>query len=293
MKRITISLLFCLCSAIAVGQTVLGYHLKEGDTFRVRQSAEQVITQELDGAAHVLTNTLDGLLEFKVVGEKEGKYQIELVFKDLNMLMTSSLQGELMNVKAKEVSEDDMQSQMFNSLLDMPVALTVTKTGDILNVVGGDSLINRMADASGVQDEFSKNMMKKGLEKEFGSEALSNSYKQLTFIYTDKKVSIGDTWQNEYTGKLDAKNTWELDAFNDTDVQISGKAEVTVKTEDVSITMQLSGEQSTAVTADRSSGFIKTMKVEGELKGTSIMPQMGESEIPTTINSMTTYELIN
>ena len=189
------------------GQTRLQYNLSKGDIFTVKQQAQQIITQELDGATHELTNVIDGILEFKVLGMVNNNYEIALTFKDLNLRMSSSIQGELMNVEAKNVVEDDMQSKIFNSLLNNPVYIILSKTGDILEVNGGDSLVVKMAEASGLEDEFSLNMMKKSLEKEFGSEALSNNYKQMTFIYPPKKIQVGDTWENEYSGKLNTKNT--------------------------------------------------------------------------------------
>jgi len=57
--------------------------------------------------------------------------------------------------------------------------------------------------------------------------------------------------------------------------------------------MNLAGQQHTKITVDVASGFIQTMTVEGLSKGTSTLPQMGETEIPTTIKSTITYELIN
>jgi len=216
MKQALTPLLIVFCSLSLFAQSTLEYKLKAGDVFIVKQNAHQSIVQEMDGATHELTNDLNGVLEFKVSEEVDDSYKIDLAFKDLNLLMNSSIQGELMNVKAKEVSEDDIQSQIFNSLLDTPVQLILSKTGDILEVNGGDSLVSKMANASGLEDDFSKNMMKKSLEKSFGSEALSNSYKQLTYIYSDSLVNIGDSWQNEYIGKLNAKNTWTLNAVNDT-----------------------------------------------------------------------------
>lgn len=274
------------------GQTVLGYQLKKGDVFKVKQNAKQLITQELDGASHVLTNTLDGILEFTVIGESNDAYTIAFQFKDLNLLMDSSIQGELMNVRAKEVSEEDIQSKMFNSLLDQPVEMMLAKTGNILEVVGGDSLVAQMANSSGLEDEFSKNLMKKSLEKEFGSEALSSSYKQMTFIYSDHQVAVGDTWQNEYTGKLNAQNTWTLEALEDKTVTISGNADVTMDINEQATTMNLMGSQTTEITADRNTGFIEFMTVESEAKGVSTMAQLGDQEIPTTITSTITYKLI-
>ncbi|GAB5472776.1 MAG: hypothetical protein Mars2KO_08750 [Maribacter sp.] len=291
--KYTLAVLYIFFFSLTLnGQTVLGYQLKKGDVFKVKQNAKQLITQELDGASHVLTNTLDGILEFTVIGESNDAYTIAFQFKDLNLLMDSSIQGELMNVRAKEVSEEDIQSKMFNSLLDQPVEMMLAKTGNILEVVGGDSLVAQMANSSGLEDEFSKNLMKKSLEKEFGSEALSSSYKQMTFIYSDHQVAVGDTWQNEYTGKLNAQNTWTLEALEDKTVTISGNADVTMDINEQATTMNLMGSQTTEITADRNTGFIEFMTVESEAKGVSTMAQLGDQEIPTTITSTITYKLI-
>lgn len=292
MKQALTSLLFIICSLSSFAQTTLEYKLNVGDTFVVQQNAHQTIVQEIDGATHELINDMMGILEFKVLAERDSTFEISLTFKDLNLLMTSSIQGELMNIKAKEVSEDDMQSQIFNSLLDIPVQLILSKTGDILEVNGGDSLVTKMANASGLDDNFTKNMMKKGLEKEFGSEALSNSYEQLTYIYSDSSVNIGDTWQNEYSGKLNAKNIWTLEAVDETNATINGKAEVTMKSIDSGTEMSLNGTQTTQIQTDIESGFIIKMTVEGESKGTSTMAQLSDQKIPTNITSKITYQLI-
>lgn len=291
--KFTLLLTLLLCSRITVfAQETLQYKLKVGEEFLVQQSAEQTITQEIEGAMHELTNTMTGILAFKVLKENENTYEIALTFKDLNLVMNSSIQGELMNVQAKEVTEGDVQSQIFNSLLNTPVQLILEKTGNILEVNGGDSLVTKMANASGIEDEFSKNIMKKGLEKEFGSQALSNSYKQMTFIYSDSIVTIGDTWHNEYQGKLNAKNTWTLKNISETEANLLGDAEVSMQTSEAGTIMNLTGKQTTEVLINLTNGFIKKMTVSGEAKGYSTMTQLGEQEIPTTITSKITYELI-
>jgi len=286
-------ILLCLFSFGSIlGQKTLGYNLAKDQVFMVKQSAEQIITQELDGATHVLTNNIDGILEFKVVGVNEDDYEIELSFEDLNMQMNSSIQGELMNVKAKEAVEGDVQSMMFNSLLGNPVNMKLSKTGEILQVTGGDSLVSKMVSKAGIEDDFTMNMMKKSLEKEFGSEALSNSYEQMTFIYPTQEVDSGDTWQNEFSGKLNAKNTWTLKELTNSNASINGTADVVMKIEEPAVNMNLTGNQTTKVTTDISTGFITMMVVEGLAEGSSTMAQMGDQEIPTTIKSTVSYELI-
>lgn len=293
MRQFLSFLLFTFSITTIFGQTTLQYTLKIGDVFRVKQNAHQTIIQELDGSSHEIINQMNGILEFKVVGIKEENYIINLTFKDLNLKMTSSIQGELMNVKAKQVVPGDMQSSIFNSILNSPVKMTLSRNGDILEVKGGDALVTKMTAASGMEDEFSLKLMKKSLAKEFGSEALSNSYKQMTYIYPTKKIKVGDTWQNEYVGKLAATTTWTLKNLTPKSATITGKAIVTMNVVEPASTMKLSGTQNTTITTNRSTGFISKMDVEGLTKGASVMAQMSDQKIPTTIKSKVTYELIN
>ncbi|HMB63138.1 MAG TPA: DUF6263 family protein [Eudoraea sp.] len=292
MKKVFTLLVFTLCSSLLFAQTTLEYHLKKGDTFTIRQNAHQIITQELDGAAHKITNRINGLIEFKVLGKVAGHYELSITFRDLHLNMTSSIQGELMNVNAQEVSEENIQSKIFNSLLNIPIQMILAKNGDIIEVHGGDSLVSRMASSSGIQDAFSLNLMKKSLEKEFGSEALSQSYKQMTYIYPDQIVNVGDSWENEYAGKLSAKNVWTLDAITIDHALITGRSSVLMDVKEVATTMRLEGTQETSITTDFRSGFIKSMTVTGSSEGISTMAQIGDQEIPTTIASTITYELV-
>lgn len=292
MKNYISLLLLSLIGFNLSGQRTLQYNLKKDSVFTIKQDAQQIITQELDGASHVLTNEIGGILEFTVVAEANNTYELSMVFKDLNLKISSSIEGELMNIKAKEIKEGDIQTTIFNSLLNNPVQLFVAKTGDIIKVIGGDSLVTKMTKASGLEDDFSINMMKKSLEKEFGSDALSNSYEQMTFIYPTKKVAIGDTWENEYQGKLNTKNVWTLKDSNDTNTIITGKADVVMNITEPATTMNLKGSQQTYITINTKNGLLEKMTVQGLTTGVSTMVQMSDQEIPTTIKSIITYELI-
>lgn len=285
-------LFFALCSQTMIGQSLLQYNLKAGEVYTIKQNATQVITQNLEGAAHVITNNIDGILEFKVIGETNGNYNIDLTFKDLNLELISSIQGTMMEVHAKDVVEGDAQSKVFHSLLEHPVHMVLAKTGDILEVQGGEELVEKMTESSELQDDFSKNMMKKSLESEFGSQALANSYKQMTFIYPEKKVKAGDSWKNAYQGKMQTENTWTLDSLTNERAVITGRSNVVMDIKEPATTMMLTGTQETSITTNLSSGFVQSMKVEGTSEGTSQITQMGNQKIPTTIKSTVSYQLI-
>ncbi|MEX0274174.1 MAG: DUF6263 family protein [Flavobacteriaceae bacterium] len=291
MKKYALFLFLPLLISSVQGQSVLGYHLNEGDVFTVKQIADQVIVQELEGSQHQLKNHMEGVLEFVVTEEMEDHYEISLSFKDISLLATSSLQGELMNVRATDTT-DNMFTQMFRGMLNVPVKMTMARNGDVLEVVGGDSLVNKMVNSIEL-DDFTKNLMKKSLDGQFGSEALSQSYEQMTYFYPKEKVAVGDTWTNEYNGKLSCKNAWSLQEASADTILISGKADVSMNIEEETTHMNLVGSQTTEILTDPVSGFIRKMVVTGTSKGTSAMPQMGVLDIPTTIDMTITYELID
>gem|GEM_PF-428975 len=259
MKYIRISALlvsFLMMLALQA-QTSLKYNLEEGTVFKVKQHAKQFITQQMEGTKHEMTNDLNGLYDFKVVGADENGYDLILIFQDFALKSNSSIQGVLMDVKATELVEGDIMSEMFR-----------------------------------IEDDFTTNLMRKSLAKEFSSDGLAKSFEQMTFFYPDVEVATDDTWQNTYTGKLSSNNTFKLEKIADNITSISGTAAIVMNTEESGAVMSLSGSQETAIQANTSTGFIKKIMISSLAEGNTKMAQMGNLEIPTTIKSTITYELL-
>ena len=292
MFRSFYTLFFLLLSSHLWGQASLHYSLNKGDKFVIQQIAEQFITQEINGEVHEMENKISGLMEFNVAKVEEEQFELKMLFRNLSMQMTSSRQGEIMNVDASKVVEGDVQSKIFNSLLNVPISLILNKSGNVLAVKGVDSLIIRMTDASGLTDADSRNMLAQSLQNEFGSEALSNSFEQMTYFYPDQQDTITETWANEYSGKLSAKNSWTLEKATDSLNHITGVADIVLNINEGGTNMLLNGSQHTIIKTDISSGFLEDMSVEGIAEGIAMTQYSGDIEIPTTVKSHTTYKLI-
>jgi hypothetical protein len=275
-----------------MGQDTLGYQLRKGDVFTVEQKAEQHISQSLDDTSHELTNRVSGVIQFRVLEQKDSTYLLEFMFNDLIFKIESSLQGVLLDVHAAEPRAGDAQAAIFNGLLNIPVQMELGRRGKILEVVGGEQMITTVLEQSGLPEGFSRSVMKKSLEEQYGSEALAESYEQMTYFYPRKPVSKNDGWSNRFEGKLEAENTWKLDSLTTERTYISGMANILIKSDEPSNSMHLKGTQQTTLIADRKSGFIREMSVRSEAEGISTAAQMGAVEIPTTINSIVTYRLI-
>ena len=292
MKNALFSAFLILFLSPVFGQNTLKYRLNEGESFIIHQTALQYIDQDMATGSQRITNDIRSKMEFTITRATDSVYEINIEFKDLKMTMASDVYGELLNVDAAVLDETDVQSKIFHSLIGVKVQAIMSPTGKILEVHGGDELISTMVSAAGFEDEFTREMLATSLKKEFGSEALSKSYEQMTFFYTPEQIAVGDSWNTEFSGKLSAMNQWTLDNWSKDESEISGTAEAVLDVTDDQTTMKLEGKQTSKLTVDSDNGLLRTLIVNGNYKGYSILKQLGDEQIPTSIEMKLTYELI-
>ncbi|WP_136468070.1 DUF6263 family protein [Flagellimonas onchidii] len=285
------SLIFLLGTMLSFSQTTLGYHLKKGEAFNIKQTAHQVMVQSMEGTSHEITNDLEGIYEFKVTNVDQNNYGITLQFKDFALKSTSSLQGTLMDVRASEPVEGDIVSNMFSTLIGHEMGMKMDKQGKVLSIDGGDELVEKMINSVPGIDDFTKNIMKKSLEKEFSSDGLARSFEQMTYFYPTEPKNIGDTWEAAFSGKVNSINQWKLEKVEGDVLSISGNADVTMENAEQALTLSLNGHQETLIQASAKNGFIIKLMVSGKNEGKSIMAH-NNMEIPTTLDQTITYELI-
>lgn len=273
-------------------QQQLSYKLEQGEIFRIKQKAEQLIIQELEGTKHEMTNDLDALFTFTVLGENDKGFDIKLTFEDFGLKSTSSIQGELFNVRASQPIEGDMMSQMFSGMVGYELQLVLRSDGKILEVIGGDELVEKMVASANIEDEFTQNLMKKSLGKEFSSDGLGKSFEQMTYFYPENQVEVGDTWKNQFDGKMTAENLWKFEKKDAKLVFISGTSSIVMKTDENGTVMSLKGTQESTIETTLQNGFINKINTNSFAEGISILANMKDVEIPTSIKSEITYEVI-
>ncbi|UPS91476.1 DUF6263 family protein [Bizionia sp. M204] len=292
MQRIlaTIILLFTLLGSNTYAQTQLQYKLKIGDSMAVHQKANQKITQDIDGTTHEMTNILESKFVLAVKTVTDSSYILDFTYKLFKLQSNSNLYGEIMSINTDApIEKGDTEAAIFSGLTQSKLKIELLKTGDIISVRGTTRLINNMMKHAGIEDEFTKQIMIEEMKKEFGSQSLSDSFEQFTFIYPLNKVAVNDSWENFYSGEMEAKNTWTLKALRPT-IDILGTAQVSLESEEENYNMILKGEQKTLISADIKTGIVKTMSVTSKTQGNTVSLQNNSVKIPTTINSVTTYK---
>ena len=281
---------FLVTTNFITAQTSLAYKLKVGDQFKVKQVAEQDIVQDMDGSKHEMKNLLEGDFTFTVMAVSDSIYNIKFKFDRFKMLSTSNLAGEIININSNDsIADDDIEGKIFAQLVKTDLSMSMYKNGKIKAVMGSKKLINNMINSAGEFDDFTKELMKEAIGKEFSNESLAKSFEQMTYIYPSEKTTIGGTWNNEFKGDMSTENTWTLKSITNDDVAIDGESTLVFNTLDEDVTMTLTGHMTSNIVTSLSTGFVKTMTTTSVAEGNSVFPNMGNTEVPTTITSNITY----
>jgi len=284
-----ITILFANVNSM-IAQYELDYELAVGDEFLLEQVAIQDMEMDMETFTQMVTNEISGVYTFKVTEISEEGYRIDSSFKSFSM-KSSSNGITLMEATTTETpSEDDIMSKMFMGLVNKTIQIHMDKNGKILSLKGTDQLIDAMIDSAEIEDEATRTMMKEGMKGEFGNESLSKSFEQITYLFADKKLEIGDSWNNHYSGALEADNTFTLKKYAEEGIDITGIADVKLKNDDNDIKMILSGTQETTATLDTQTRFLRTATIIQKTEGVSTLKSMGGQEIPTKITSTITYK---
>lgn len=290
MKAFTILLIFLSTLSLSA-QKILQYDLKINDLFNVEQQAKQHITQEINGEDQVIDNNLKSSMQFKVVKVEQDFITFEMTFRYMKMSMSSPSLGELLNADTSNDDDSDLTSKMFKGTLNIPVTMVMERTGKIQSISGGEKLIASMFKAAGITDAAAIEANKAQFEKQFGSDALSNSFEQMTYFLPNKSVKLGDTWENAYQGDLKATNKWTLETYNADAYTISGIAASTMSNIDENVMMVLTGSQKTTINANTKTGLFKEITVDGVYIGDTQV-YAGNITIPTKITSTITYKIL-
>ncbi|XLS27884.1 DUF6263 family protein [Flavobacteriaceae bacterium M23B6Z8] len=278
---------------LAISQVSLRYQLAPGDTFHIKQQSDQTLIQKMEGVDNIVSNHIEAIMEFKVIKELPQAYEMQITFTDIKMNIHSNLSGEILNMDAAK-SKENSQNSIFKTLLNYPLTVILKTNGDIVEIKGCEKLIEHMLDKANIKDPFTRELMRTSLENDFGTNALSQSYKQMTYFYPNKEVTLNESWHTTNKGSLETDNTWKLLSLNNKKATLTANGIVHMNVSKSGMMMQLSGIQKARLIANTYTGFLQELTIEGVAKGNSeIELEEGTKEIPTVITSKIKYNIIN
>jgi hypothetical protein len=288
-----ILMVLCLSCTYSIAQVSLRYKLERGNIFNIKQESDQTILQKMDGLSNKVNNHIEAIMQFKVLAERPDGYEMVVSFKDIEMSIRSETSEEILDIDLTKPDESGEKS-IFNGLLDYPIKLVLKFNGDITQISGCENLIDHMINGANIKDDFTRDLMRASLDKDFGPEAMSQNYKQMTYFYPGKKVFIDESWHTQTKGLSNMDNTWKLVSMNDRNAILAANGTIHMNVYKSGITMKLAGKQKSYLITDAYTGILQELTIEGTATGNSqIEMEEGGTYIPTTVTSKIKYNLIN
>ncbi len=294
MKKSIIFILISILSITGFSQTILQYNLNVGDSFAIHQDSEQIITQDISGAKQTITNDISAEMSFIVTKIENSLFYIEMKYQTLKMKTSSPSLGILMDIDTSITPDStDTQWTVFQSLINSPITMVMQKNGKINALEGTEALIDNMIKNTGITDSNAIKQVRISLDQQWGDNQLLSNFEQMTYIYGDNNATVGDNWENEYTGKMKSKNKWNIASIIDESTTIAGTSEIEMENTNAgATTIIVSGSQKAMITVNNKTGLMLEGSSEGICNGNILISTMPDTKIPTSIKFKNNYKTI-
>ena len=298
MKRIVLAILILSTSlCVQAKKYKLALNLEQGKEYHQSSVADMTISQNFNGMDMDVEMTVKGNLSFKVIELKDDHYNMDVFYENIAMEMETP-QGKTA-FSSENAKPEDMMSTMLSKLTDKPFQVKMTKSGKVIEINNMDNLFIGMFDGMELNVQ-QKNQLIAQLKQSYGEKAFRGSFEQVTAIYPEEEVAIGDKWNTETNLEagmsVKLKNNFTFKAENDTHYLIQGVGTLInnenspyVKNNGMDIKIDLNGSLISEIKVDKESGWIIEATITQDLSGNTHMkgnPQMPEGmSIPMSIKS--------
>lgn len=307
LAGLLLAALLCSCATTTPhgGKTAdsfqLQVRLKKGEAHLQKMTMEQVVTQQIQGMEIVVNQTMgfDMLQEVLDVDDK-GNANLKVTYVAAR-LKHSSMMGEFNYDSANPPQELPPQAMGIAALVGNGFKMKVDSRGEILSISGLDELLENAIKALDVEEGPMRVALAKALKEQFGEAAMKESMSQQSTIYPNKKLSVGDTWEQKSTTTrgfaaiMDTKYTVSSRKDGIVSVEISSFITENPKGEPMDMGVarmryNVRGMQKGTIAINEKTGIPTRMNIRQKLDGTVKLLDENE-EWPISIESTITVEV--
>jgi hypothetical protein len=304
MKIITSLLVLVATVAFTVppADVKLQYQFKKGEQYLWTQDTKQTIKQSVLSMEQNSENVYQSEFLVKVAEVTSTGARLEVAYTMLKN-MSKTPMGE--NSMDSGGDADKMENKIFQSLLNRPFIIVITKTGSVEKIENADNLWGGFKDLD--IDDQKKKVIQESLQMMLGEESLKSNFQSAFVPYPDKKVKEGEKWTVSHNVvanfAMAIENTWSIVSLSSsvTNLYADGLYSTTDKEKTFNLPggikakSDLSGKQAVKSTVNTKTGWPSKQELIVELKGTmtllagGMIPQ--DMEVPMEILSETTYTI--
>lgn len=253
-------------------------HLTTGAKYYFNINTETVSKVSVNGKDVETNNKSEAGLIYEVVNSTPDSIQIKLTYDQMKFALKNKAGEKEIDAANAGHSFDDLEKQLA-AVKGASMNITLNKKGDILQVTGGNEIIDKLMAATNTRDKAIQVRSREGLNKLIGDDFVRNNLARPFKLFPDTTVSVGDTWKMKNMLpseiKTDALTTCTLDDIAGNLAKVDAVSEI--NTNDKTTVM---GSEVAANTKGTQEGHFETDITTGlMMNGTSITSMEGSFQL--------------
>lgn len=251
---------------------LLRLRLEKGKSYKVQMTADQKITENIQGREQEISQTIGTLFKYAVQDvAADGTASIDVTY-DAVTFKQDGPKGVIEYDSANPPKTLHPMTAGFAALVGQGFSMKMSSMGEVKEVTGVEALIDKMVAALPVPDGAAKEAMEKTLKEQFGPEALKARMQTAAATYPREAMGVGGTWVQ--TLKLTkgfpmmVENVYTLTARKDgiATIRITSKVS-SLDMGGSKITYRFSGTQEGTQKIDEVTGWLIEMVIRQDLSG--------------------------
>lgn len=251
-------------------------NLVKGNTYYTVSTVTSSVVQSYNGQDVTIAVDMNVKTAYKVIDVKDTIYNMQVSYASIAMKIASPNGTVEMNSDKKD--NNDVSSNFLAAMTNKPFAVTITKSGHVLEVKNIENIINSIFTSLPQVDETQKAQLKAQFMQSFGESAFKGNVEQTLAIYPSVKVSKGNSWVINTTLRsvmaANISTTYQLQDITGDYYQIHGDAKITTANSDnvsqingMPVKYDLSGTLTTDIKADKKTGWVIEEKLKQDVSG--------------------------
>lgn len=277
-------------SSAGSGEAVtLKFNFQPGSKFQYIMDTKQTISQSMDGMSMTINQDMIMESTYDVAAADGGNKKLTVTYD--RMYMKTGMPTKSMEYDSKDPAKQAPELKSMGAMIGKPFSMTVTESGEITRIDGLSDMLNGMVDSTDPNAAAARQQM----ASMFNDTSIRSMMQQSMYIYPDKPVKPGDTWNrkmkmNMVVFAMTLDNTFKLISVNDGKAHIEMDSKITGEAVNnpqmAGMQMELNGTQKGTMDVEVSTGMIADSKLKQEIKGKMAMKQGDQNiDIPMEIKS--------
>ena len=176
-------------------KVLLRLRLEKGKSYKVQMTADQKITQNIQGREQKISQTIGILFKYAVQDvAADGTASID-VTHDAVTFKQDGPKGVIEYDSANPPKAPHPMTAGLAALVGQGFGMKMSNMGEVKEVTGVEAMLDKRAAALPAAEGAAKEAMEKALKEQFGPEALKEMMQTATTRYPKQAMGVGGTWE--------------------------------------------------------------------------------------------------